>query len=252
MTTELDPHPAPRRGPRPFATPGLVRLLAAIALLVALGAPIAGVADLINGATQAHADVRVTVDVTNRAALQIPLGPTPDRERPVAVQQQERWNAPGTIRLALPDASTDPTSLDTSLETPLQTVTLRAWDSTVPEQLLGRADTAVLGLCVGLGAWLLRGLLLSIADANPFQPGNARRIAGIAALVVVAAIASQVFPAMAGAMVLDRIDLGPGGPVAALGVGIGLGPILAALVLLALAEAFRRGSELARDVEGLV
>jgi hypothetical protein len=61
--------------------------------------------------------VRVTVDVTNRAALQIPLGPTPDRERPVALQQQERWNAPGTIRLALRDASTDPTSLETSLET---------------------------------------------------------------------------------------------------------------------------------------
>jgi hypothetical protein len=247
MTTEFTPHSAGRRGSRPFATPGLVRFLAMIALLVAVAAPIGGMAYAINGATQARADVRVRVQVTDRAALQIPLGPTPDRERPVPLQQQG-GALPGTIRLDLPNAR----NAGTRLEAPLQTVTLRAWDSTVPEQLLSRADATVLWLCVGLGAWLLRRLLLSIADANPFQPGNARRIAGIAALVVVVGIASQLFPAMAGALVLDRIGLGPGSPVASLRAAIDLSPILVALVLLALAEAFRRGSELARDAEGLI
>jgi len=246
MTTELTPHSARRRGARPFATPGLVRFLAAIALLVAVAAPVAGVAYAVNGATQAHASVRVQVQVTDRAALQIPLGPTPDRERPVALQQQG-GASPGTVRLDLPNSRTP-----SWLEAPLQTVTLRAWDSTVAEQLLSRADATVLWLCVGLGAWLLRRLLLSIADADPFQPGNARRIAEIAALVVVAGSASQLLPGLAGAMVLDRLGLGPSSPVAPLQAAIGLAPILAALVLLALAEAFRRGSELARDTEGLV
>jgi hypothetical protein len=246
MTTELTPRAARRRGPRPFATPGLVRFLAAIALLVAVAAPIGGVAYAINGATQAHAHVRVQVQVTDRATLQLPLGPTPDRERPTLLQQGGGGSS-GTVRLNLPGARAG-----TWLEAPLETVTLRAWDSTVAEQLLSRADAAVLWVCVGLGAWLLRRLLLSIADANPFQPGNAGRIAGIAALVVVAGSASQLFPGLAGAMVLDRVGLGSGSPIAPLRVAIDLSPILAALVLLALAEAFRRGSELARDAEGLV
>ena len=43
-----------------------------------------------------------------------------------------------------------------------------------------------------------------------------------------------------------------GCPVAPLRAELDLFPIVVAMVLLALAEAFRRGSELARDAEGLV
>jgi hypothetical protein len=172
-----------------------------------------------NGASQAHADVLTTVRVTDRAALSIPLGPSIEREKPVALAQQPGRNVPGTIRLDLPGAMPSPASL----EAPLRA-----------------------------GAWLLRGLLLSITDGNPLLPANARRIAGIAGLVIVAAAAGEFLPAMAGAMVLDRLGLGAGAPVAPLRAELGLFPILLAMVLLALAEAFRRGSELARDAEGLV
>jgi hypothetical protein len=164
------------------------------------------------------------------------------------VAQQPGRNVPGTIRLDLPGAMPSPASL----EAPLRTVTVRASDSTIPEQLLSRGAAAMLWVCIGAGAWLLRGLLLSITDGNPLLPANARRIAGIAGLVIVAAAAGEFLPAMAGAMVLDRLGLGAGAPVAPLRAELGLFPILLGMVLLALAEAFRRGSELARDAEGLV
>jgi hypothetical protein len=246
MTTSFTPRPAPRRA-RQYGL-GLVRFLSGLALLVAIAAPVGGIAYAINGASQAHADVLTTVRVTDRAALSIPLGPSIEREKPVALAQQPGRNVPGTIRLDLPGAMPSPASL----EAPLRTVTVRAPDSTIPEQLLSRGAAAMLWVCIGAGAWLLRGLLLSITDGNPLLPANARRIAGIAGLVIVAAAAGEFLPAMAGAMVLDRLGLGAGAPVAPLRAELGLFPILLGMVLLALAEAFRRGSELARDAEGLV
>ena len=247
MTTSFTPRPAPKRGPRQYGL-SLVRFLSGLSLLVAIGAPVGGIAYAINGASQADADVLTTVRVTDRAALSIPLGPSIEREKPVALAQQPGRNVPGTIRLDLPGAMASPASL----EAPLRTVTVRAPDSTIPEQLLSRGAAAMLWVCIGAGAWLLRGLLLSIIDGNPLLPANARRIAGIAGLVIVAAAAGEFLPAMAGAMVLDRLGLGAGTPVAPLRAELDLLPIVVAMVLLALAEAFRRGSELARDAEGLV
>jgi len=131
---------------------------------------------------------------------------------------------------------------------------MRAGDSTVAEQLLSRAAAAaVLGLCIGLGAVLLRRVLLSVADGQPFRPGNPACLAGIAALMVVASLAAAVLPAVASARVLDRLalDAAPS-PIASPPVNLDLGPLLATLVVLALAEAFRRGGELAHEVEGLI
>lgn len=120
------------------------------------------------------------------------------------------------------------------------------------EQLLSRGDIAVLGLCVGVGAVLLRRLLLSIADGRPFEPGNAARIAGIAGLIVVASLANDVLPALGSNLVLERVGLtGTDSPVFAEPT-FTLAPLLVAPLLRALAEAFRRGTELAQDVAGLV
>jgi hypothetical protein len=129
---------------------------------------------------------------------------------------------------------------------------LHASDSTVAEWLAARGGDAVVGLCIGLGALLLRRLLLSIGAGQPFQRGNAARIAGIAGLIVVATIAAGVLPYVAAGLVLGRLGLGgPGSPVGAYPT-ISFVPLLAALFLLAFAEAFRRGTELAKDTEGLV
>ena len=57
---------------------------------------------------------------------------------------------------------------------------------------------------------------------------------------------------VAARLVLDRLGLGgPGSPLAA-HLTISPVPLLLALFLLPLAEAFRRGAQLAKDAEGLV
>jgi len=151
-------------------------------------------------------------------------------------------------RLMLTDALR-PTST-AYLETDASSAVLRAWDATLAEQLLSRAAYAVSGICVGLGALLLRQLLLSIAEGRPFRSGNPARIAGIGGLVLVAGVAWMVLPAAATSLVISRLDL----PPFTLGAQVMLDfrPLLGALLALVLAEAFRRGGLLARDADGLV
>lgn len=217
-----------RRDNQPYAGPRLIRFLAGAALVVGLGLAVFGVAYAANGAT--HVDAEVTVPVELAGGTE---GLGSDR--------------PGAVRLdepVLPAGSW--------LEAGRDTVTLRAWDSTLAEQLLARGDAAVLGLCLGLGGVLLRRLLLSTAEGRPFQPGNARRLAVIAVLIAAGGTLSGVLPDLAGVLVLDRLDqVGPESPFV-VGVHFPLLPVLIAPVVLALAEAFRRGAELADDVDGLV
>lgn len=208
----------------PYAGPRLIRFLAGAVLLVGLGLAVAGVAIWINAATQVQAQVTVPV----QRAGDVPPGGDPVR-------------LPG---FDLPEGSW--------VETGGDGLALRARDSTLPEQLLARGDAVVLGLCIGVGAVLLRRLLLAIAEGRPFEPGNARRIATLAVLVGVGGTLAGVLPDVAGILVLDRLgQSGPGSPFA-LGVDLPLLPVCVAPVLLALAEAFRRGTELAADVDGLV
>jgi hypothetical protein len=207
---------------RPYARPRTVRLLADAVLFAGLALAVFGVAYAVNGATQAHADVEVPVALT-----------TPEAEVPVPLP---RGDLPPGARL----------------EVASDQLMLRAWDSTVAEQLTSRGDMVLFGLAASAASMLLRRLLLSIAEGQPFRAGNARRIAALAALVAVAGTVGPVLPELAALMVLDRVGLAePGGPFR-VGVSFPLTALLVAPVLLALAEAFRRGAELADDVRGLV
>jgi hypothetical protein len=110
----------------------------------------------------------------------------------------------------------------------------------------------VVGLCVGVGAVWLRRVLTSIAEGQPFQPGNAARIAGIGGLVALATLANDIIPVLGSHLVLQRLGLtGASSPIFA-EPALSLGPLLAVPFLLALAEAFRGGAELAKEVDGLV
>lgn len=197
--------------------------------LIGLVAAIAGPAYAINGATQSPAPFRVPVELQ--------AGPGAEAK-------------PGRIRVQLPEPNQ---SLHVTSPNQGASVELTASDSTVSEQLLARGDTAVLGLAIGIGALLLRPVLNSLASGRPFVGGNARRIAGLAVLVAVTAQLSPLLPQVASLLVLDRLNLtGPSGPFV-LGLHLSFGPaLLVALVLLILAEAFRQGERIHRDVEGLV
>jgi hypothetical protein len=86
----------------------------------------------------------------------------------------------------------------------------------------------------------------------PFQRGNAGRITLLAGLIVAATIAAGVLPCLAADLVLGRLGLsGPASPLYA-HLAIAGAPLLVALFLLVLAQAFRRGAELAQDTEGLI
>ena len=206
---------------RPFS----IRLVANAALAIGIVAAIGGVIHAVQAAVQTGAPVTVPATV-DMADLPGGGGPAPQA-------------APG-----LPDGSL--------IVWPAGGQALYVPDSTAVERVLARGDTVVVSLGVLLGAFLLRGLLMSIADGRPFEPGNPRRLAGIAGLVVVCGILGPALPDVAGIVVLDR--LGIGGPAGPYGVSVSwpVIPLLFAPPLLALAEAFRRGAELADDVRGLV
>jgi hypothetical protein len=217
----------------PYVRPRSVRFLAGLVLLVGAAAGLGGPVYAIGAGTRAGAHVTVPVRLAepgrsdaSTGAEQAPLPP------------------------GLPQLPPGSTVLSGSPD-----LVVRSWDSTVAEQLLSRGDAAVIGLALGLGAVLLRTILLSVAGGRPFRPGDARRIAALAVLVGLAGTLGPVLPQVAGMLVLDRLGVaGPDGPDSPFltGVSFPLLPLLVAPVLLALAEAFRRGAELAADVDGLV
>ncbi|GLY18336.1 hypothetical protein Kisp01_53500 [Kineosporia sp. NBRC 101677] len=125
------------------------------------------------------------------------------------------------------------------------------------EILLGNAGPILLGLAIGISAFLLRPVLLSVANAQPFRPGNARRLAHVAVVTTCAAVLVPVSPALTTMFALDRLGLtggreGGDSPFV-FGVSFSLTLVIVLpVVLLVLAEAFRQGEKLHRDVEGLV
>lgn len=238
--------PRARHGRRPFASPSMIRTLAGTVMAVGVAAAIWGVAYDINGATQARADVAVGVHLRPERALNVG-GTTPART-PGTVSVQDGPEGVGPFEFTIPGIPGESARLDGHG----YTLTLRSWDSTVPEQLLSRGGFAVVGLCMGVGAVWLRRVLISVAEGMPFQSGNAARIAGIAGLVVLGSLANDILPVLGSGLVLQRLGLtGASSPVFA-EVTPSLGVLLAVPFMLVLAEAFRRGSELAKEVEGLV
>ncbi len=244
MRTRTPPEVSTRPRPsRPFASAGTIRFLAGACLFLGGVTALGSVAYAINGATQARADV--VVPVTARTDAVVDGRGVGGAEASVVVRSRD--SPGGGLRLGLPG-----TPQGTSLDVPRDGLKLRAWDSTVTEQVLNRGGSAVLGLCVGAGVLLLRKLLLSVAEGRPFEPGNAARIAGIAGLVVVGSLASDFLPVFGTNLVLRRVGLADAGSPVYAGSTLSVLPLLVAPLLLALAEAFRRGTELAQDADGLV
>jgi len=206
-----------------FSARGLGRLIGAAGLYLVVA--FAGPAYAINGATQA----RGYVDVV--ATLEPDVEASEDHPRPDVLGQR----APAGV-LVHDDGQ----------------VVVSAWGSTRAEQLLARGDSALLGLTVGAAALLLLPVLGSISAGEPFRRGNARRFAVLAAVVAVHGVAAPLLPAAATSSVLRRTGLSELGVFEPESVTFGFLPLVVVVGLLVLAEAFRRGEQLADDVEGLV
>ncbi|MGY1858372.1 DUF2975 domain-containing protein [Modestobacter sp. SYSU DS0290] len=210
-----------------YAGPRLIGFLCTVLAAVGIIAAVAGPVYAINGATQAPATVRVPVQLED-------AGPTPaDGLLPLPV-----GGLPDTAQVSVLNGGDQ--------------LQLAAWDSTIPEQMLSRGDAAVTGLAVGVAAWLLRPLLASVAAGRPFGRGNARRLGGLSVVVLVAGYVGPLLPQVGALLVLDRLGLTDPGSPFVLGLEFSFGPLLVGLLLLVLAEAFRQGERLDRDVAGLV
>jgi hypothetical protein len=120
-------------------------------------------------------------------------------------------------------------------------------------RLFTEASDVLLALAVGAGAWWLAGVLRTVAAGRPFDRANSARLRGVAAAVLLGGVVAPVLDDVAGFAVLDHLDLiGPDSPFVLTLVHVDFIPLLLTLVVLAAAEAFRRGTALADDVDGLV
>lgn len=244
-----------RRGTRRYISTRLLGLMGSGVLMVGLFGAIGGVAYAINGATQAHAEVAVSVMVRDKTKLILPLaaGTGPDSGA-TSVPLKQPESGVGDEANAQTLVLSIPGQLErTRLEAGVDAVTLKAADSTWLEQFLARSHFAVLGLCAAVGAAFLLRLLTSIGEGRPFQAGNGARIAGIAGLVAIGLLAVDILPVVAANLVLDRVGLnGSDSPVFTQTELSLVSLVTSITLLLALAEAFRQGNRLVRDVDGLV
>ena len=208
-----------------------VELLVVLVGFIGVVGLVAGIAYSINGLTHARAGV----------AVPVALHPGPGSPEHADL---DAGQAPVAVERLPPGAQVTADAED---------LTLTAWDSTLLEQLLGRADSLVLGLGVAAGAFLLVPLLRSVQRGRPFAPGNAARVGGLAVVVLVVGIGGPFLARIGSAVVLARLGLsGPGSVLTPAGLPSVLTVLLTAALLAALAEAFRRGEQLAEDVDGLV
>lgn len=211
-STEPDQTPTARR---------TISVLSFLAQAVSVPALVAGVAIPINQGTQTGATVRVAI----RGAAAAPRPPHLPAGTWLRAHEQygsftlEMWSVPWWWIRVLSD---------------------------------GRAGLT--WLCLGIGALVLWAFLDSVQKDHPFDPRNPRRFRILALLVLVCGIGGPLLERAATNALLFRahLSLPSGLVVSAPAIGFPLSPLLVAGGLLVLAEVFRRGRLLSRDVEGLV
>jgi hypothetical protein len=120
-------------------------------------------------------------------------------------------------------------------------------------RLLSQAATSLLFLSVAGGAWCLALVLRSIRAGQPFDRRNPGRLTGLAVAIVGGGLLAPIVGNVAANAVLGHLDLlGPDSPFVMVIADLKFNPLLFAAIVMAFAEAFRRGGALDDDVEGLV
>lgn len=128
------------------------------------------------------------------------------------------------------------------------TVTLA--DPSTTQRLLDLVPGTLMVLLLAAGCWLIIAVMRTIAAGDPFSTVNVRRLRALAAMLLLGpAITSFVTTSIQGALLGD-IPLG--GLAYALTIDIPWAGLIAGLLLALLAEAFKAGSRLRDDVDGLI
>jgi hypothetical protein len=227
MTLSIIDRESPVTATRPYLSTSATSLVTLVVLVAGVIAAIAGVAFWVNGLTQARADVTVGVELQQPAAEHW-FGADTASERDVVRLPDPGLPAGAHLQIS-PDAAD-----------------LSVWDSTLVEQGLARSGYVVLGFGCLVVALLLRPVLTGLERGDPFSPGNARRIAGIAGIAATIVVVSLLVPtldSLAAAVVLRRLGLDDPA-VVTWHWSLPLAPLLVACLVLAVAESFRRGEQL--------
>ena len=163
---------------------------------------------------------------------------------PVALAHDAADQALGAVD-SLPD--------DTYLEATPDSTVFRLQVAMLPWslRLLTEAPAALRAVCVGLGALALARLLLSFRDGRPFDRQNPRLLVALAVLLLAGGVGGGVLDDLVQQVVLDHVGAGSAGTFTSRGT-VDLTSVVLAVVLLALADVFRRGRQLDEDVQGLV
>ncbi len=103
---------------------------------------------------------------------------------------------------------------------------------------------------VVIGAWLVVRVMTDISRGDPFHPRNVRRLRLIGALLAFGWPVVFFAELTCRFAILTELDLGDLGPRAAFTIPVL--PVVAGMVVALLGEAFKAGSRLRDDVEGLV
>jgi hypothetical protein len=125
-----------------------------------------------------------------------------------------------------------------------------AVDASTGERLLALAPGLLMAVLVVLSCWCVVLLLRTVASGDPFDPVNVIRLRIIAGALVLGAPVAYVLQVVSDAMVLTGLDV-PGLDTT-FTLEIPWAPMVAGLVVAMLAEAFKTGSRLRADVDGLV
>lgn len=117
---------------------------------------------------------------------------------------------------------------------------------------LALAPTAIAGLAVAMVGLLLLRIMHETHAGRPFFDTSARRLRMVSRVIAGAAVSASVTHSLANQEIVDAALASGSGAVADLRIWTMLAWLLVALVVRVVAEAFRIGTELRHDTEGLV
>ncbi|MBT9256619.1 DUF2975 domain-containing protein [Phycicoccus sp. MAQZ13P-2] len=120
----------------------------------------------------------------------------------------------------------------------------------VGQRLLDLLPGVALTVLVAVGCLLVQRLMRGVAAGDAFDPRNVSRLRGLALLLALGVPVVWFARVTTDLALLSGADLGAGGPGAL--VEVPWLPMLGGMVLALVAEAFRAGTRLRDDVEGLV
>ena len=113
--------------------------------------------------------------------------------------------------------------------------------------------TAVGGVLLGVGAWLVRSMLLLVASGRPFDRRMPGRLRGLALVVLAGAVLAPGIDGLAAAVAVNHLGgLPDGGPLGIQLFELQLLTLLVVALLAIAAQVFDAGRALTEELEGLV